>query len=293
MKRISILILAFFAIVSAKVYSQDLFYADEAYDKAVAAAAESLDSPQLVMCMSLQMNESGMAFPFEFDWETGKATAWIYYFVDKDDHEKHTGIFSLKVPIVGIFVMEQDIDSYIGDLGSYSSFNGGLTKSQVNSSRMAAKFSTSENFKNEKNMYEDDIDIFISLFTNVGFPGLEENKTYWGVIFDPDISDSFCSMEVETEDIFCSTFSDVEEITSINKEEIQIKSNPVDDVLSVELPKTGSYTVSIIDFLGNEVISEEKSLEFADIDVSNLSSGAYFIQIRNGNNIQSQKFIKR
>ncbi len=294
MKRISLLILAFFAIVSTKVYSQDLFYADEAYDKAMNVAEGSLDSPQLILCMSLQMKDTGAGFPFEFDWETGEATVWIYYFVEKDNPDNHAGVFALNIPVVGIMAMEQNIDNYIGDIKEFYTLDNSLSKSQLNSSKMAAKFSAHTEFQNEKSLYGDDANIYISLFNNKAFPGLEEGHTYWGVIFDPELSDSFCSMDVESEDISCSAFTSVEETLSNNtKSEIQINSNPVNDVLSFELSTTGKYHVSIIDFLGNEVISEEKSLEYGELDVSNLTSGAYFIQISDGNNIQSKKFIKR
>ncbi len=294
MKRFSILILVLAAILSVKTYSQDLFYAEDAYDQAIAAAAsETLTSPQLVLCMSLELEDGGIGMPMEFDWETGKATVWIYYFIEKDNPDLYTGVVALSIPIIGITVMEQDVSDWIEDITSFSSVNTTLQKSQLSSKKMAEVFTADSEFSAELEMYDGNADIFISLFNNTNLPGLEPNKAYWGVVFDPDLSDKMCSMELESEDVICTTITGVEEEAAENNISIELNNNPVDEVLSFDYATYGKYTVSVIDMLGNTVKTGQFLGQDADLDVSGIQAGAYFLQVKQANTIQTKKFIKR
>ncbi len=295
MKRYSILILVFAAILSVKAYSQELFYAEDAYDQAVAAAgSETLTSPQLILCMSMEMVDSGgMPVPIDFDWETGQATMWIFYFVEKDNPEKHTGVIAMKIPFVGIYIIEQNIDDWIQDISNYYSLTTALQKSDLNSERMVTVMTADSDFNAELATYTENSDIFISLFNNKAFPGLTPDKTYWGVIFDPDFSDKVCSMEVESEDVLCANLTSIESNGAENIISIELNNNPVDEVLSFDYATNGKYTVSVIDMLGNTVKTGQFLGQSADLDVSGIQSGAYFLQVKQANTIQTKKFIKR
>ncbi len=293
MKKISVLILILTAFVTSNAFSQEFFYAEEAYDQAVeVASSESLNSPQLILCMSLQMPDVGLGFPFEFDWDNGKGTVWVYYFVEKDNPAKNVGVVAMNIPFIGIMVIKQDIQEWIEDISEYYSLTTSLTKSQLNSKRMAEVFSGNAEFKNELNQYGSTSDIFISLFNNAAFPGLEQGKSYWGVVFDPEVSDRVCAMQIESEEVSCDDITSVNEFANDNLE-IKLNNNPVDDVLTFEYDSNVEYSLTIVDMLGNQVKTINNVMDFTEIDVTDLNPGAYIIQLQNGKDIQYSKFIKR
>lgn len=72
---------------------------------------------------------------------------------------------------------------------------------------------------------------------------------------------------------------------------VNIGPNPVNNVLTVSC-NASSYNVLIYDMLGNLVKS--KTLQKQDqIDVSNLNSGPYWIEIKTDSDVYTQKLIKR
>ncbi len=80
--------------------------------------------------------------------------------------------------------------------------------------------------------------------------------------------------------------------------EINIMPNPTRDVLTVTLNATGEemITISVIDLLGNKVISTQASARGGSLntvlDVSRLDRGYYFLVIEQGDSIESRKFGK-
>jgi len=92
------------------------------------------------------------------------------------------------------------------------------------------------------------------------------------------------------------TMEDVEALTAnktFTAENISISPNPVNDILNIEFPDENvwQYDVSILDNTGVEIkiFSSVDSLEF---DVSDLSSGIYFIKVLAGDKIFAGKFLK-
>ena len=75
--------------------------------------------------------------------------------------------------------------------------------------------------------------------------------------------------------------------------ELNISPNPVNDILHIEFPDENvwQYDVSILDNTGVEIkiFSSVGSLEF---NVSDLSSGIYFVKVLVGDKIFAGKFIK-
>ncbi|MCS3795765.1 T9SS type A sorting domain-containing protein [Niastella sp. OAS944] len=91
------------------------------------------------------------------------------------------------------------------------------------------------------------------------------------------------------------------EIESLVKKDIKIYPNPVNDHLTISLPKNNNYNniqIDIIDLLGKSVASKKyqgtnNSINFNGL--SSLSGGLYFVRLTDGNGqvLQVSKFIKK
>lgn len=79
-----------------------------------------------------------------------------------------------------------------------------------------------------------------------------------------------------------------------NQTEFTLSPNPTNGILNINHNlKVNSFKIEIIDALGKVLISgEHKGLNETSIDVSNLSSGIYFIKVISGENTSTKKFIK-
>lgn len=73
-----------------------------------------------------------------------------------------------------------------------------------------------------------------------------------------------------------------------------LSPNPTDGILNISCDlKTNGFKIEVIDALGKVLISEEyKELNQTSINVSNLSSGIYFVKVISGENTSTKKFIK-
>lgn len=79
-----------------------------------------------------------------------------------------------------------------------------------------------------------------------------------------------------------------------NQNEFTLSPNPTNAVLNVSSStRVNHFKIEIIDALGKVLISEDyKELNQTSINVSNLSSGIYFIKVISGENTSTKKFIK-
>jgi hypothetical protein len=293
MKNFLVLIAFVFMFSAYNAAAQDTFYADEGYDAAVNAVSNTLNTPELMLCMAMDMTDAeGMPVPIEFDWETGKASLWIYYFVDKDNPEVTSGAWAMSIPLIGIQTMEADVSDWIEDLKVFFSVASPLQKSQLNSQKMSQVLTSDAEFNTELEMYKDNANMFITIFHNESFPGLEMGRTYWGVLFDPDLTDRACAMDIQSEDVICTNMTSIEDNT-ITENTILIANNPADEELVVKFNAGSSCNLSVYDALGNIVVSQNISGNSQTLDVSKLTSGAYFMQINDGKSIHTAKFMKR
>lgn len=72
-----------------------------------------------------------------------------------------------------------------------------------------------------------------------------------------------------------------------------ISPNPSSDLINIKLPSdTETAKVAIFDYTGRLLNTKNVSSTSKIIDVSNLATGTYFIQINSGNKIGMQRFIK-
>jgi hypothetical protein len=86
--------------------------------------------------------------------------------------------------------------------------------------------------------------------------------------------------------------------TSIKEQKNQtaftLSPNPTNGVLNINLnSKANDFKIEVIDALGKLIISENhKGINQTSINVSDLSSGIYFVKIISGENTSTKKFIK-
>jgi len=80
-------------------------------------------------------------------------------------------------------------------------------------------------------------------------------------------------------------------IESNEDNDMQIYPNPANDILFIET-KLFEAEITLFDILGNE-IRKEKISSKAQIDVSELTDGIYFIQVSSSQGILSKKIIIR
>lgn len=293
MKRVYTLIALVLGVFVSSANAQEHFYADEGYDAALSKASEDLSSPGLMLCMAMDMTSAeGIPIPVEFDWDTGKGSMWIYYFVDQQNTEMNSGVVVFSIPVVGIQAIDMDVTEWISELTQYASLSNPIEKSQLNTQSMAATFLADDEFATELAIYQDNANLFVSIFHNESFPGLEAGKKYWGVLFDPELTDKACALALNSQDVECTTITSVED-KDFTEEAQFLSANPVEDILRLKLPNAETQNVEIYDMLGNLVKSYNSKSQDIDINVSELQAGAYFVRINNGTNIQTKKFIKR
>ena len=77
-----------------------------------------------------------------------------------------------------------------------------------------------------------------------------------------------------------------------NEITFSIVPNPATTEITI---KAGNIfnTVEIVNFLGQTVISQNNSTDYATIDISNLNGGVYFVRIVSENGVSVQKFVKK
>jgi hypothetical protein len=103
----------------------------------------------------------------------------------------------------------------------------------------------------------------------------------------------------------CKNRSDVFTVTQIGLDEFTIESgfrlypNPANDAVTVKFTLTGKadISVSILDMSGRRLMQEQSALSAGEqtitLDIDDLPSGAYFIELSDGENQSQQRFIKQ
>jgi len=76
-----------------------------------------------------------------------------------------------------------------------------------------------------------------------------------------------------------------------NSQQIKIYPNPASTQISISLPEATSAQIEIYDMLGNKVIEQKTNVTIlANIDVSALSSGNYFLRVIDHNGQKTSRF---
>jgi c-di-GMP-binding flagellar brake protein YcgR len=94
----------------------------------------------------------------------------------------------------------------------------------------------------------------------------------------------------KTVDITVTKSTAIDNLSAIGA---KIYPNPVADILNIELPETGSYTVTVFNSIGDIVTQKTTSSVDTTIDMSVYNSGIYIIKVTTGNRSYTGKVIKQ
>ena len=130
------------------------------------------------------------------------------------------------------------------------------------------------------------------------FPGTYE----WGVLEDdasPEgiwlvIGDNLV-VSIDNEGVISGETTYVITFVGVNdlSNEIAIYPNPVNDLLWIEKLSEGQIEIQLLDATGNLVETMRYSSSKIKLDLSHLAAGIYFMQLKEGNQVQMLKFIKQ
>ncbi|MCT4636084.1 MAG: T9SS type A sorting domain-containing protein [Bacteroidales bacterium] len=94
----------------------------------------------------------------------------------------------------------------------------------------------------------------------------------------------------KTVDITVTKSTAIDNLSAIGA---KIYPNPVTGILNIELPETGSYTVTVFNSTGDIISQKTTSSVNTAIDMSAYNSGIYIIKVTTGNRSYTGKVIKR
>jgi len=84
------------------------------------------------------------------------------------------------------------------------------------------------------------------------------------------------------------------ELLSVNEQletQLKIYPNPVSHVLYVELKQSDTITVELLDIRGKQTMSETLEGKHLELDISNLTSGIYFLKLSSNTRQITTKII--
>lgn len=127
------------------------------------------------------------------------------------------------------------------------------------------------------------ISVPMTHFTNLGFN--KATLLSWKLGSDSDLNTKFV--------YFDNIYFTVNTLNndSFTKNIVSIYPNPTSNILNIEAP-SAIQSLSVVNLLGQEVISRNASENMISLDVSNLQAGIYIIKTSVDGNISSTKFIK-
>lgn len=127
------------------------------------------------------------------------------------------------------------------------------------------------------------LDTYSGTGINTGYAALFFSgtpNTYGYAKFDKSVPGGW------TEFGYFTTGSGIDELSNT----ITVSPNPVKDVLSLD--NAEGVTISICNMNGQEVMRVEKAKVNEKVNVSELSSGVYFVRISQNNKVSATKFVK-
>lgn len=80
-------------------------------------------------------------------------------------------------------------------------------------------------------------------------------------------------------------------ITENNGLSFDVYPNPTNGMITIKTNTNGLNTIRIMDATGNLVMSKDNTSQTTVMDISHLSNGIYFIQIKNDNTIKTSKIV--
>lgn len=189
----------------------------------------------------------------------------------------------------GFFKEMADFDPGAGTYYLTSTMNGAV----YNSDAFVSKLDASGNFVWAENIggtwdtygYSIALDTFDNIYTTGYFKGTTD--------FDPSTG-IFNLTDTGNNDIFVhkmsQTATGIE--TNTNRNDISVYPNPANNFIDIETDLKNCY-FSLLDITGKLILREKIYQNKTRIDLSDYSTGLYFIQIQSDDKMTSKKFIKQ
>ena len=80
--------------------------------------------------------------------------------------------------------------------------------------------------------------------------------------------------------------------TPAGSDDIKLYPNPATDVVKIELPGNGSYTIEVYNIAG-QLVASQPAIAKTTIATDNLANGIYLVKIKNAGGVTIRKFIKQ
>lgn len=285
--------LLFFSITLNAQFND--FKAKAGLEKANEIAAAELDNSMLVGIGAANFPKMIPDSPLElsFNESSGSAKMWIYFYANSENESETTAI-----PIINTLLGYSDLRTIAGeiDLGDVEFPFIKLETNFMDSDVFMSTLALNSDYLNLKTKYDGSEFTLVGLTTNIETDFGVENDPYWAISYtNIDEEDSFdCYMNAKTGEIICEDANKPAPVKYTLNSELKVYPQPANDEILVNVnSKYNSY--KILDIFGNELNLNSQFLLNGDIlnmDISNLSSGVYFLVLENPNTKDVVKFVK-
>lgn len=271
------------------------FVSGDGYPHALDMAEQKLgETPKLIIIGhflgTLNLTYAGNPVEMQsgFDLETGKANYWVYKFTNG---EISLEIGVLNSPFTGGFsAMELDVSDYL-NLDAMADLSADLpTENMMGSEDLNQHFSTNQEFMTKyQNLKENYVEGYMGYYVNG--PVSEMDKAlYWGFWFIKSNGDAdICAYNIDSQEMGCITHTSIED--EYRKSNISVAPNPASEVINIDNTEFATeYTIS--NYYGEIVLRGKLSHGLNTLNINNLASGMYFVQLSNDSGmIKAEKII--
>lgn len=272
------------------------FKAKAGLSKANEIAAAELDNSMLIGIGAINFEKLAPESPLQlsFNDATGSAKMWVYFYANSENESE-----TAQIPLLTTFGQFVDVRTLSGemdlDLVDFPFIK--LETDFMDSDIFMSTLSLNADYLSLKSKYTQSEFEFAGLTTNVEAGNGEENQPYWAIGYtDIDGESSFdCYMNAKTGEIECEDADNSPQTVkySLNKE-LKVYPQPANDEILVNVnSKYNSY--KILDVFGTELNLNSQFLlngDLLNLDISNLSSGIYFLVLENPNTKDVVRFVK-
>ncbi len=266
---------------------------EEAYSAAKDYAVQNIgDQAQLVFIghyletLKVTFNGNEFEIPSGFSIETGKANTWFFRF-KSGENVSEVGIIN-SVMLGGFYPLGINISEYL-DLSKMINTQAVIAENDiVNSADMGQYFTPNTDFMAKYNTLESYDGGILGLFVNGPVPELDQ-ALYWGYWFMRDNGDhEMCALKIADKELECLNLTAVIEV---NTPSVSISPNPTSDVINIRNTEFATeYTIS--NYYGEMILQGELIEGQNTLDISELESGMYFVQLSNNSGmIKAEKII--
>ncbi|MFP4527803.1 MAG: T9SS type A sorting domain-containing protein [Candidatus Kapaibacterium sp.] len=288
MKRFITIMILFVLFGAVRSYSQVIppITAQEPYDVVVEwMVANKFDDPAFLAYGAIDGELPGIPIELNVELQTGKATAWGYFFTSKSDPLQFVVVAAMKGFVEEYTLMEIDPEQLPDDI--YISTTELDVTTCMNSDAAFQAMRDDEDFKNYMNVVETAEVNFCGMTINDIDPNIIIGDPYYSIIINTDAGAMRVYVHAIDGTVIIQTgISSVDESNA----SISLWPNPAEDRLVVSGVESGR--IRIIGMNGASAIESDISGD-SMIDISGLAAGMYIAEIRNGSEVRHIKFIKK